>query len=138
VARLNRQLRQQADLDLPPTRLAHLATIERRGPLTLGELAAIERVAPATVTKVVDHLERLDLARRQRDPRDRRVTRVEATAAGRARLAETRTRKHAWLAQQVAALDPDAIGRLAASLDVLEGLAQPELHDGAAATSDPC
>src|SRR5690349_18799609 len=74
VARLHRILRQQADLGITPTKLAHLATINREGPLTLGDLATLERVAPPTVTKVVKGLEAQGLVRREADPDDKRVT----------------------------------------------------------------
>lgn len=123
VARLNRQLRQQSDVELPPTRLAHLSTIERQGPLTLGALAGIERVAPATVTKVVKNLEHLGLVARETDPDDRRVVRVRVTAEGTKRLHATRTRKTAWLAQRLSELDPEELARVQASVDVLEALA---------------
>jgi DNA-binding MarR family transcriptional regulator len=126
VARLNRLLRQQSDLDLPPTRLAHLSTIERHGPLTLGDLATTERVAPATVTKVVKHLETLGFVVRRRDAADRRVVRVELTDAGRERLRSTRTRKNAWLAQRVDALDASDRAHLSAAMTVLEQLAESE------------
>lgn len=126
VARLNRQLRQQSDVELPPTRLAHLSTIERQGPLTLGALAGIERVAPATVTKVVNHLERLGFVVRRRDEADRRVVRVQVTAEGKERLRTTRTRKTAWLAQRLDELAPDELERVAESMDVLEKLAESE------------
>lgn len=123
VARLNRQLRRQADIDLPPTRLAHLSTIEREGPLTLGELATAEGVAPATVTKVVNHLETLGFAERVPDPADKRVTRVHVTAEGARQLHATRTRKTAWLARQLADLDTCDAAALVDAISVLESLA---------------
>jgi len=126
IARLNRQLRQQSDLDLTPTKIAHLATIEREGPLSLGELAAAERVAPATVTKVVTYLEERGFVARERDPVDRRVWLVEVTDEGRARMEASRTRRAAWLAQRIDKLDPDERARLAAAADVLEHLAGPD------------
>lgn len=123
VARLHRVLRQQSDVGLTPTKLAHLATVGRDGPLTLGELAALERVAPPTVTKVVQDLEARGLVQRDVDPADRRVARVRITDEGAHQLDEVRHRKDLWLAQRIAALPADEAVRLADALDVLEHLA---------------
>ncbi len=127
VARLHRILRQQADLGLTPTKLAHLATINREGPLPLGDLAALERVAPPTVTKVVKGLEAQGLVRREADPADKRVTLVRVTDEGRRTIAAIRDRKDLWLATRLEELEPADLARLAAALDVLEELsaAQP-------------
>src|SRR3954466_10589348 len=98
VIRLARLLRQQDRSGLSPTLTAALATISREGPLTLGELAGREQVAPPSITKVVAKLEDRGLVERRLDERDRRVTRVEVSAAGRAQLEAARTRRTAWLA----------------------------------------
>jgi DNA-binding MarR family transcriptional regulator len=90
VTRLARQLRQRAVVDLSPSQISALATIERGGPVTLGELAALEHVQPPSVTVVVTRLEEKGLVIRRQDPRDRRVVRVETTKEGR-RLARTRS-----------------------------------------------
>ena len=50
--------------------LASLVTTDS-GALTAGELVARLRVSPASVSKAVGYLERLDLLRRERDPRRR-------------------------------------------------------------------
>jgi DNA-binding MarR family transcriptional regulator len=125
VTRLNRLLRQQGGTGLTPTKLAHLATIGREGPLTLGELAAQEQVSPPTVTKVVKELEDLGLLARLADPTDKRVVRVTITDEGRARLDESRTRKTAWLVQRLATLSPADIDALVAAVPVLEELTRP-------------
>jgi DNA-binding MarR family transcriptional regulator len=57
------------------------------------ELAKYLGLAVNSVTDVVDALEKKGLARRRRDDADRRVVRVELTAAGRD-AAETVTRGH--------------------------------------------
>jgi DNA-binding MarR family transcriptional regulator len=130
VTRLNRLLRQQGGTGLTPTKLAHLATIGREGPVTLGELAAQEQVSPPTVTKVVKELEDLGLLARLPDPADKRVVRVAITDEGRARLGESRTRKTAWLVQRLAGLSPADIEALAAAVPVLEELTRPVENDG--------
>lgn len=129
VARLNRQLRQQSGDGLSPTLQSALVSIEKRGPLTLGELATIEQVAPATVTKIVTRLCADGLVTRTTDPADRRVTRVALTEAGADRLAESRSRRNAFLATRLraAGIGEAALQSVAA---VLETLAEPPTTTG--------
>jgi DNA-binding MarR family transcriptional regulator len=122
VTRLARRLRQQAEAPVSPTQAAVLGTIERHGPLTLGDLAAAERVQPPTITAAVDRLERHDLVARRRDAEDRRVIRVEITDAGRALLADVRTRKRAYLEEQLATLSPRDRATLERAASILERL----------------
>ena len=122
VARLARLLRQQDESGMTPTMTATLATIAREGPLTLGALAAAEQVAPPTVTKAIDKLEANGLVERIVDENDRRVCRVRVTGAGRRQIEANRSRRNAWLADQLAALTPDERERLAGAVDVLEQL----------------
>ena len=126
VARLARILRQQDQSGLAPTLLAALTTIGRLGPLTFGEIAAHEQVAAPTVTKAVQKLEAKGLVARRPDPDDGRVCRVAITAAGRRQLEQNRRRRTAWLATRLGELDLDDIARLAAAVDVLEGLTNAE------------
>lgn len=123
IHRLNRLLRQQAPTGLTLTKLVHLATIEREGPITLGDLASAEQVAPPTVTKVVKELESMGLVERRPDPTDGRVVRVATTKAGRAKIIENRSRKDQWLTQQLATLSADERRELVRALPVLEKLA---------------
>ena len=75
---------------LSPTALAVLVHLAGAGPRSHRDLAVALDVAPATLTPVVDGLERTGGVVRSRDPRDRRVVLVSVTAAGRTRGAETR------------------------------------------------
>ena len=126
VTRLARRLRQQGESAASPTQLAALATIERDGPLTLGALAAIERVRPPTITAAVGRLDEQGLVRRRTDARDRRVARVEITSRGRRLLAESRSRKTAYLEQQLAALSADERATLAQAATILERVLERE------------
>jgi DNA-binding MarR family transcriptional regulator len=122
VTRLARRLRQQGEAPISPTQSAALATIDRRGPLTLGELAEIERVQPPTITAAVGRLEGEGLVERQRDPEDGRVARVHVTPAGRKLLKETRSRKSAYLERRISELparDRATLERAAAILERL-------------------
>jgi DNA-binding MarR family transcriptional regulator len=75
---------------LSTTALAVLVHLAASGPHSHRDLAVALDVAPATLTPVVDGLERTGDVVRSRDPRDRRVVLVSVTAAGRARGAGTR------------------------------------------------
>jgi DNA-binding MarR family transcriptional regulator len=126
VTRLARRLRQQAESAASPTQLAALATIEREGPLTLGALAAVERVRPPTITAAVGRLEEQGLVRRRTDRRDRRVAHVEITASGRRMLAESRSRKTAYLERRLAALSPGERHTLDEAAEILERVLEEE------------
>ena len=120
VARLARRLRQEAGAGLSPSLTAALATIERHGPLTPSELAVRERVQRPTVTRVLARLEEDGLISRAADPSDRRSSLVTVSAQGRELLAVMRTRKDAFLAQRLAALDDadrEALARAAAIVE---------------------
>ncbi len=72
---------------LSPAARSVLAFVHAHGPSAHRDLAVALGVAPATVTAVVDGLERRGHVARTRDERDRRVVRVSLTDTGRARLA---------------------------------------------------
>jgi DNA-binding MarR family transcriptional regulator len=126
VTRLARRLRQQGDTEASPTQLSALATIERDGPVTLGELAAMERVQPPTITAAVGRLERRGLVRRDVDPGDRRVARVEVTSQGRRLLEQSRSRKTAYLERTLAGIGADETETLERAAAILERLLE---HD---------
>ncbi|HVV49318.1 MAG TPA: MarR family transcriptional regulator [Polyangia bacterium] len=66
---------------LSATDLKALDLLQRRGPLSAGEIAAHTNLATASVTSLLDRLERRRLVRRQRDRRDRRRLVVTLTPA---------------------------------------------------------
>lgn len=63
-----------------------LALIEREGPLSQRELTQLTGIDKSPMVGLVDLLEEKDLALRQRDVPDRRVTRIALTATGRSLL----------------------------------------------------
>jgi DNA-binding MarR family transcriptional regulator len=130
ATRLARQLRQEAGTGLTPSQLSVLASLDRRGALTLGELAECERVAPPSITKVVAKLEEAELIRREPDANDRRVVHVRLTAKGGRLLTSSRQRKNAWLAARLAELPAAERARVADALDVLEHLASGDPTGG--------
>ncbi len=124
VMRLARRLRQKGAHDgLTPSQLSTLATVERRGPLTLGELAAAERVQPPSMTRTVVALEAAGFLVRSADPADGRVALVAVSRAGRQAITAIRRRRDAWLEVQLAALPVEDIETLRRAALVLERLA---------------
>lgn len=82
---------------------------------TLGELARIARVTPATMTRMVQRMEKAGFVERRPDAVDQRVSRVHVTAAGRG---VRRKLERVW-----AQMDHDSfVGFTAADRAALEGL----------------
>ncbi|GAA1876039.1 hypothetical protein GCM10009836_66700 [Pseudonocardia ailaonensis] len=86
VTRFRRRV--TAEHGLSGTALGVLESLARTGGLSHRELAGTLGVTPATLTPVVDELERVGEVRRERDRDDRRIVRVWITDAG-ARRAES-------------------------------------------------
>ncbi len=126
VTRLARRLRTQLPGQISPSQLATMSTVERLGPLTLGELSAAERVKPPTMTKIVACLEEQGLVTRTVDQSDRRVARVQATAAGLTFIEDSRQQKDAYLAERLRGLEPNERAELERAAELLERL----LEDG--------
>lgn len=75
-------------LGIGPSEWKTLDLLDRHGPCTAGELVRHSGLAPASVTGVVDRLERRGLVRRDRDERDRRRVVVTVAADLPARMEE--------------------------------------------------
>ena len=69
-----------AELNMQEVRVVEF--LGNEGPRMMREVAEHLTVAVNSVTNIVDNLEKKDLVRRQRSAEDRRVIRVELTAAG--------------------------------------------------------
>src|SRR5256885_16923686 len=121
---LVRQLRHH-NVDLTASQASALATISRRGPLTVGELAKSERVSSPMVTKIAKGLEEEGLVTRTADPTDKRVTNLAITKDGERRLERSRSRKNAWLAKQFQSLTADELNAIEAAIPVPERITTP-------------
>ncbi len=125
VARLEPRL---AAHGLTVTQFGVLEAILHKGPLTQRELGRKVLTSAGNMTDVIDKLQGRGLVRRARDPADRRLVRVDLTAAGRA---------------LIAALFPQHADDIA---DAMSGLGAGELADlawllrklGRASTTAPC
>lgn len=60
--------------------------IVEKGPQTMTEISRVQMLDPSTLVPAVDALERNGLARRTKDPKDRRRTPLEITEQGQALL----------------------------------------------------
>lgn len=108
-----------SDLGLTVTQLGVLEGILHKGPLTHRELGRKVLTSAANMTDVIDKLTNRGLVIRVRSSDDRRQVRVELTACGRT-LIEGLFPKHADdIAQAMAGLDRDALGRLGELLRTL-------------------
>lgn len=106
IMRTSRRLRTEASGDaVSPGQYSVLAAIQR-GSMTLRQLADREHMQAPSMTRIVNALEDMGLVARKDHPTDGRQVLVEITEAGLAAITDARTRRTAWLAQRVAALDP--------------------------------
>jgi DNA-binding MarR family transcriptional regulator len=122
ITRMARRLRQEAGVDLGPSQIAALASVERHGPLSPSELAEVEQIKRPTATRIVRHLEEGGLVGRVKDPEDGRVSILTITAEGRALLKRLRERKTAYLARRLAAMDTEDRRALERAAELLEGM----------------
>jgi DNA-binding MarR family transcriptional regulator len=126
VLRLSRRLRQEAVGDITPSQLSALASIAKRGELSLGELASIERVAPPSMTRIATRLEDASLVARRIDAADRRVARLVITEEGSTLLEQTRTRRDLFLAARLSKLSDEDRDVIARAVPILERLVTDE------------
>jgi DNA-binding MarR family transcriptional regulator len=117
---LRRAAEEDRGAGLSRARLSALSVVVFRGPLTLGELAAAEGVRSATMTGIVNGLERERLVRRRPHGTDRRAVQVEATAAGRRLLDRARARRIALVASKLHDLSPAELDVLHRAAELLE------------------
>jgi DNA-binding MarR family transcriptional regulator len=112
--------------DLTQGQIRALFTIDVKGEATAGELAKAAELSPASVSTMLDNLERDGIVERHRSDSDRRVVMVTLTESGRALLAEKRERWRARGRQALAGVSDehllaaaDVMHRMAAMLDEL-------------------
>ncbi len=128
VTRLHRRLRQHGPAGLTQSQSSALASIDKLGSPTLGALAARESVQPPSMTRIVGGLEELGYVTRVVDPADRRVARGTVSPAGQQVLAQSRSMKNAYLAEQLHRLpaeERDALGALTVLLERLVEMDEP-------------
>ena len=128
IARLHHVLRRAAagSPQLPDAQVGLLRVVERQPGISVKEAAEQLRTAANTVSTLVGELVGAGLLVRTRDPENRRVVRLDLTAAARRRLAEYAARRRAILAEALVGLDPGGpvadLGRAVAHLRRVEEL----------------
>jgi len=117
-------LRRAAEEDraagLSRARLSALSVVVFRGPVTLGELATAEGVRSATMTGIVNGLERDGLVRRRPHGRDKRSVNIEATGSGRRLLDRARARRIDHVVSKLDDLSDDELELLARAAELLD------------------
>jgi DNA-binding MarR family transcriptional regulator len=106
--------------ELTQAQIRALFTIDLKGEATAGELAKAAELSPASVSTMLDHLERDGIVERRRGEQDRRVVLVALTESGRALLADRRER---WRARGRQALEGVSEDHLRAAADVMHRMA---------------
>ena len=114
-----RELLSQYELTLPQY-YALLAL--RNETLTMGELCCKLYLASSTVTDLIDRMEKLNLVRRVRDEKDRRVIRLEIIDAGTQVIKKVMQDRMRFLSEQLVQLDGEQVKQLVESLAELHEL----------------
>ncbi len=124
IMRTSRRLRQERSTDdVTPGQYSVLAGLEVGGPSTPRDLAARENVQPPSMTRTLAALEGLGLVTRTEHPTDGRQVLMATTDAGRRVVRETRRRRDAWLARQIAVLTPAERRTLSEAAAILQRMA---------------
>jgi MarR family transcriptional regulator, organic hydroperoxide resistance regulator len=106
--------------DLTTSQVRALFKIDIEGETTAGDLAKSADLSPASVTAMLDHLERDGIVARRRADHDRRVVMVSLTEEGRTLV---QARREAWRARAAQALEGVAEADLHAAADVMRRMA---------------
>jgi DNA-binding MarR family transcriptional regulator len=125
VARMARWLRPTAAAgSLTATEVDMLVVAEKHGPARMSDLASFCGLNPTMLSRMVPKLEQAGFLRRQPDPKDGRVWRVEATKKARTLLERVRTERNDALSRLLDELDDGEREAIAAATPVLEKLAE--------------
>jgi DNA-binding MarR family transcriptional regulator len=108
--------------DISLTSLATLSTLDRTGARRITELASIEGVTQPSMTTLITSLEKQGLVVRSGDPKDKRVSLVSITEAGRQYMLHRRHMATEAFAALVRQLPPDEAAALSAAVPALTRL----------------
>lgn len=124
VLRLSRRMRlERAVDDVTDGQLSVLFVLWKEGAQTLGSLAEHERVSPPSMNRTVNALVAAGFVTRGSSPDDGRKVLIEATDAGAEIAKETKRRRVAWFARQLARLTPEQRAAIDAATPILRELA---------------
>ncbi len=121
--RLTRTLQWLArESPLSPAQGGALIVVVHAGRIVAKDLAMHQRVTPATMSRLLDQLEKRKLIRRQPDPGDNRQQWITATTAGAALIAREHEKRIAPLARALQGLTPRERKSLAQASALMETL----------------
>lgn len=127
LLRVSRELRREARAaGISPERVALLVAIKYTPGIGIRDLAAHERISAPALTKHVDRLERDGLVVRTPSRSDKRRIGVALTEDGQRALRRVRSRRTAWLATRLRALNPDELAAVEAAIEPLSRLLKEE------------
>lgn len=101
-------------------RLSALATLVQRGPMSPSELAALEGVSVSGTCRLIREIQKIGLVRTRPEKDNRRVIRIEPTAAGRRLLERMRQEKIGLFRRHLAKLPSKDRAAVRRALEVLE------------------
>lgn len=124
IMRLSRRMRaERAGEDVTDGQLSVLFVLWKEGAQTLGSLAEHERVTPPSMNRTVNALVEAGLVSRDSSPDDGRKVLIQLAPAGLEIAQETKRRRVAWFARQLATLTPDQRASIDAATPILRELA---------------
>jgi len=124
IMRLSRRMRaERADEDVTDGQLSVLFVLWKQGAQTLRSLAEHERVTPPSMNRTVNALVDAGLVTRDSSPDDGRKVLIQCSEAGLEVARETKRRRVAWFARQLATLTPDQRASIDAATTILRELA---------------
>lgn len=125
--RLHERLLRSAGVRIDRAGVALLHKLAAGGDsLRITDLAEMLGVDSPSVTRKVQQLERAELVTRERDPSDRRATRIRLSPAGQRALECVRRARRAWLDELLRSWDNKDLSKLA---DLLGRFARDLEHD---------
>lgn len=131
----SRRLASEHRLTTP--QLLCLRLLAQQGPLTPGALAKEMYLSQATITGVLDRLEKRELVERRRDQHDRRRVSIHLTSAGMEAVEKAPLPLHERFVSRLEALDPDesleinrVLAKLVDLMEIGEVDAAPLIADG--------
>ncbi|HET6945964.1 MAG TPA: MarR family transcriptional regulator [Gaiellaceae bacterium] len=123
LLRVGRELRREArEAGVSPEQVSLLVEIKYSPGIGVNELAARERVSAPAMSNHVDRLERDGLVTRTPSPNDRRRVGLTLTDEGKRVLRRVRSRRTAWLASRLGALDAAELAAVEAAVEPLSRL----------------
>ena len=117
---LRRVWARDAEMGLSRARASALSVLVFGGPRTLGELASAEHVTPATMSRLVDGLERDGYVERKPHPTDGRALRLVATPRARRVLEQGRALRVEAMLEVLWKLTGDERAAVARAVGALE------------------